>query len=200
MSSAGAARIVLPLERLRGGGGFARDPRFSAHCAQPAAERSEQPAHDPVAEAYRRGLAEGRAEAEAQAARREAERDGQRAAIELAFARFDAGSAADLRERLRLTVLALCERTVMPLAIDAEGLAARIDLATAMLQRAQDERRVLLNPEDLALVEGRVPADVVLVADASIERGALRIETEDGGIEDGPAQWRRILEEAFREC
>jgi flagellar assembly protein FliH len=69
-----------------------------------------------------------------------------------------------------------------------------------MLRRTQDERRVLLNPEDLALVEGRLPPGLAVEPDASVERGGLRIETEDGGIEDGPSQWRRILAEAFRAC
>lgn len=201
MSSRGVARTSIPLERLRGsGGGFSRDPRFTPLFACPTPDPAAEPVHDPVAEAYRRGFAEGRAEAELHADARERERDAQRAAVELAFARFDAKSAADLRERLRQTVLALCEDTVLPLALDADGLAARIEQATAMLQRAQDERRVLLHPDDLALVEGRLPPGLALAADPSVERGALRIETEDGGIEDGPSQWRRILAEAFREC
>lgn len=191
----------LPLERLRGGGGFSRDPRFSPlYVVASAGEVEEEPESDPVDEAYRRGLAEGEARAEARALERERERDARRSAIELAFARFDAESAAALRERLRTTVLALCEEAVLPLALDQDGLVARIEKATAMLQRAQDERRVLLHPEDLALVEGRLPAGITAAPDASVERGGLRIETEDGGIEDGPSQWRRILEEAFREC
>lgn len=197
MSEAFRATLPLPLERLRGGGGFSRDPRFSSLFAQPAPAEAE---HDPLAEAYERGVADGSAEAEARAARREAEREAQRGRIELAFARFDAASAEALRERLRQTVLALCEEAVLSAALDPAWLAARIEQAAAMLQRAQDERRVLLNPEDIALVEGRLPAGLTLVADPSVERGALRIETEDGGVEDGPAQWRRILAEAFGEC
>ena len=89
---------------------------------------------------------------------------------------------------------------MLPLALDAEGLAARILAAVAMLRRTQDERRVLLNPDDLLLLEGRLPAGFEVEADPSVERGGLRIETADGGIEDGPSQWRRILAEAFREC
>jgi flagellar assembly protein FliH len=69
-----------------------------------------------------------------------------------------------------------------------------------MLQRSQDERRVLLNPEDLKLVEGRLAAGLIVEADANVERGGLRIETPDGGIEDGPVHWRRVLAEAFGEC
>jgi flagellar assembly protein FliH len=193
-----AIRTTIPLERLRG-----RDARFSplfAAVPKEDAGPSREPEPDPIHEAYARGLAEGRAEAEAQAAERERERDARRAAIELAFARFDAASADQLRERLHETVYALCEKTMLPLASDAERLALRVEKAAAMLQRAHDERRILLHPDDIALVDGRLPVELMLVPDPSLERGALRIETEDGGIEDGPSQWRRILAEAFREC
>lgn len=194
------ASTKLPFERLRRNGGFSRDPRFSSLFVQPPENDRVEVERDPVAEAYRRGRIEGKAEAEAMAEERERELHSRREAIELAFARFDAASAAELRERLRQTVYALCEETVLPLALDGDGLAARIEKATEMLRRAQDERQVLLNPEDLALVEGKLPADLVVIPDPSVERGGLRIETEDGGIEDGPSQWRRILAEAFREC
>jgi flagellar assembly protein FliH len=189
----------LPLDLLRGNGGFTLDPRFRALASSPAAAAGEAEV-DIEAEAYRRGFADGTAQAMQAALEAERERDARREAIELAFARFDEASAAALRERLRQTVLALCEEAVVPLAIDPEGLALRIDKATAMLQRSQDERRVLLNPEDLALVEGRLPAGLLVEADATVERGGLRIETPDGGIEDGPAHWRRVLVEAFGEC
>ena len=198
MSSAAPAK--LPFERLRGNSRFSRDPRFSPLLGQAPGNDAAEPERDPVEEAYLRGRIEGRAEAEAIAEERERERCSRLTAIELAFARFDTASEADLRERLRQTVHALCEEAVLPLALDGDGLAARIEKATRMLQRAQDERRVLLNPDDLALVEGRLPADLVALPDPSVERGALRIETEDGGIEDGPSQWRRILAEAFSEC
>lgn len=194
----------LPLELLRGGagGGFSRDPRFSPLFApgekRPAAPVEVEP--DPIGEAYDRGYAEGNAQAAQAAQDAERERDARRTAIELAFARLDDETAADMRERLRLTVLALCEETILPLALDPVGLTARIEKATAMLQRSQDERRVLLHPEDFALVESRLPADLTVEPNPSVERGGLRIETADGGIEDGPSQWRRILAEAFREC
>ena len=190
----------LPLDLLRTRGGFSRDPRFSSMLTRaPAAERSE-PEPDPIVEAYERGFADGSAQAREAALRAERERDAERGAIELAFAQFDEHSEAELRERLRQTVLALCEETILPVALDMEGLAARIQKATGMLQRAHDERRVLLNPEDLALVKDRLPKGLSVEAESSVERGGLRIETPDGGIEDGPTQWRRILAEAFREC
>jgi flagellar assembly protein FliH len=189
----------LPLNLLRSRGGFSRDPRFSSMLACPTAKPAD-PEPDPIAEAYERGFADGSAQAREAALRAERERDADRGAIELAFAQFDEHSEAELRERLRQTVLALCEETILPMALDAEGLAVRIGKATEMLQRAQDERRVLLNPDDLALVEDQLPNGLKVEAEPTVERGGLRIETPDGGIEDGPTQWRRILAEAFREC
>jgi flagellar assembly protein FliH len=191
----------IPLQIMRARGEFSRDPRFSALLGSAAPkEGSVANAVDPAAEAYARGYADGLAHARDEALHTERERDAARARMELAFARMDDASAADLAERLRQTVHALCEETIMPLAIDPVGLAARIEAAVGLLRRSQDERRVLLNPDDLALVHGRLPEGLVVEPDPSVERGALRIETTDGGIEDGPSQWRRILAEAFREC
>ena len=123
-----------------------------------------------------------------------------RGAIELAFARFDADSERHLRERILATVHALCEEAVLPLALDAEGLARRVDAAAAMLQRKHDQRIVHIHPDDLELVRSSVTGDLELVADASVERGGLRVETDDGGVEDGPQQWRRALAEIFDTC
>ena len=190
----------LPFALMQGRGGFSADRRFlSSLVPEPEPEIAE-PVIDPLAEMFERGFHEGHAAAREDMERREAERDAAREAIELALYRMDNQGAQEMAERLRQTVLALCEHAVIPLAVDPDGLAARIARAVAMLQRAQDERRVLLHPEDLALVASRLPADLLVEPDPSVERGGLRIETPDGGVEDGPSQWRRILGEAFREC
>lgn len=189
--------LATPLTRIGRPGGFARNPRF-ANMAAPMPAPTEGP--DPLIEAFERGYAEGGTAARAEAEQREAERDAAAERIELAFARLDQQAVAELRERLRQTVLELCEQAVLPLALDMDGLAARVERAVAMLQRAQDERRVLLNPADFELMRNRLPASIAAEPDPSVERGALRIETPDGGIEDGPRQWRRALAEAFREC
>jgi flagellar assembly protein FliH len=190
----------LPVSALGKPAAFVRDTRFvSLKCAS-AQTGQAGPAHDRVAEAYERGYRDGVATAAEQACRLEQERDDARSAIELAFARLDEDSAAELRDRLRQTVLSLCEAAVLPLALDADGLAARVGQAVSMLQRAQDERVVRLNPDDLELVASRLPPDLTVKADPSVERGGLRIETADGGIEDGPSHWRQALAEAFREC
>ena len=105
-----------------------------------------------------------------------------------------------LRERLRETVVALCEDAVLPLALDIEGLGRRVEAAAALLQRKTDERIVRLHPSDHALVLPLVDPALTLVPDPAIERGSLRIDTDDGGVEDGPAQWRQAVAEALAQC
>jgi flagellar assembly protein FliH len=190
----------LPLALLGKRPEFARDGRFAGLFGAPPAAEAAEPEleRDPVAEAYARGYAEGAAHAAEDARLAEQTRDAARSAIELAFARLNTDDAAQLSERLRQTVLALCEAAVLPLALDTEGLAVRVERAVGMLQRAQDERVVRLHPEDLVLIGARLPAALTVEADPSVERGGLRIETADGGVEDGPSHWRRTLTEAFQ--
>ena len=57
----------------------------------------------------------------------EEDRNAARGAIELAFERLDADDAAQLSEKLRHTVLALCEAAVLPLAVEPEGLRQRVE-------------------------------------------------------------------------
>ena len=178
-------------------GSFSRDTRYTA---PPADAVPAAPTEDAAEQAYRAGYEDGqistRAECEAQL---QAERAA-RSAIETAFARFDAESGRHLRERLLETVHALCEEAVLPLALDAEGLARRVEAAASMLQRKHDQRIIHINPDDLELVRDSVAGDLELLPDASVERGGLRVETDDGGVEDGPQQWRRALNEIFDTC
>ncbi len=96
--------------------------------------------------------------------------------------------------------MALCEATLVPFALDPDALVQRVERALAMLARADDERVIRLNPDDLALVSPRLSDGWKVVPDPALDRGALRIEAQSGGIEDGPAQWRRALAEAFHAC
>ena len=177
-------------------GSFALDARYSSPL--PPVETVAEP--DVAAEAYRAGYEEGKAAAQAEAEATMAAERAHRGAIELAFARFDEESQRLLRDRMTATVHALCEEAIMPLALDTQGLARRVDAAAAMLQRKHDQRVVHIHPDDLALIEGDIADDISLVSDPSVERGGLRLETEDGGVEDGPRQWRRALAEIFDTC
>ncbi len=174
---------------------FARDRRFAAvDDGRPA-----EPA-DPLAEAYARGHAEGlaagwqaaRAEAEAQAATRDR--------METALATIDREAQAALARRLEETVIALCGAMLADAAIAPDLLARRAAAAAAMFARSGDDRVIRLNPEDLAALHARLPEAWHCEPDPSLERGALRIETRDGGVEDGPAQWLAAITEAIRQC
>ena len=178
-------------------GAFTPNARFARSPVPQAPDPVEtDPAVDAYSSGYRDGLAAARAEAEAALLRERQER----ARIELAFAMFDADSALALRENLRTTVLALCEDAVLPLALDKEGLACRIEAAAAMFQRRHDQRTILIHPDDLELVRDSVSDTLDLRPDPSVERGGLRVETEDGGVEDGPEQWRRAIAETLGSC
>jgi flagellar assembly protein FliH len=187
---------------LGGPGGFRRSARFA--CAidvpPPTPPEPEPPADDPLATAYAEGFAAGaasaRAEAEEQARILAAARD----ALTLAFARLDQELQEELRLRLRDTVAALCEEAIAPLALDEEALLRRIQTAVAMLARADDERIIRLHPEDIALISAKMTMDWQVVPDALLERGGLRVESTNGGVEDGPAVWRRAIAEALRQC
>ena len=107
---------------------------------------------------------------------------------------------SELADRLRETVIALCETAIAPAALDPDALTRRVTVAAAMLARAEDQRVIRLHPEDLALIAARLPEDWHFEPDASLERGALRVEGAAGGVEDGPEQWRRAINEAPRQC
>ena len=178
-------------------GSFVRDIRYAKPSELAAAPIDPEDAAD---QAYRAGYEDGQLSAQADFEARLAAERAARGAIELAFARFDAESQRLLRERMLTTVQTLCEEAILPLTLDTDGLVRRVEAAAAMLQRKHDRRIVHLNPADLDLVRENVPPELELVPDGSVERGGLRVETEDGGVEDGPEHWRRALAEAFKTC
>ncbi|MBB3861851.1 flagellar assembly protein FliH [Novosphingobium hassiacum] len=182
--------------------GFARDLRFTRNVAAaraPVVVEPEEP-EDPVGNAWAEGYARGMGDAQEAAAQIIAEREAAATKIELSLARLDAAMQADLKDRLRETVEALCEAAIAPAALDPDGLTRRVECAAAMLARVQDERVIRLHPEDLALIAARLPEDWHFEPDATLDRGAVRVEGATGGVEDGPAQWRAAITEALRQC
>jgi flagellar assembly protein FliH len=69
-----------------------------------------------------------------------------------------------------------------------------------MLARADDERVLRLHPDDFALIGKALPDELEVRSDPALERGALRLESVNGGVEDGPAHWRRAIAEAIAQC
>lgn len=183
----------VALAELGGRGSFMASALYGPD-AGPAAQR------DPVAEAFEAGMAEGRRLAEERAAALSQETTTAERAIELAFARFDAESAHLLQERLRSAVVAICQAMAGDIAIDPERLAARVEAAATLLRRRHDQRIIRLHPADIALVRERVDPRLTIEPDSALGRGQLRVEGEDGGIEDGAEQWRAALAEALGAC
>jgi flagellar assembly protein FliH len=212
MSDAGglAPAERLPFEALSVASGFRSDARFAPPGHSPVPVQFDLPAEidlpaqsepeDPLAIAYAAGYAAGAAEAQARAddcARAEA---AAREGLALSFARLDRDLGEELRQRLRDTVAALCEAAIAPLALDEDALMRRIERAVSLLARADDERLIRLHPEDVALLSPRFAADWQVLPDRTLARGALRIETPNGGVEDGPELWRRAIAEALHQC
>ncbi len=203
MSDYGSERASF--EALSAGTGFRSDARFVSLGAPPQIEPELHPAppaqpEDPLAIAFSEGYTAGVTEAQAHAAQLAQADTTAREGLSLAFARLDATLEDQLRERLRETVAALCEAAIAPMALDGEVLAQRIDRALAMFSRADDERIIRLHPDDIAMLAPQFAADWQIVPDRTLERGALRVETESGGVEDGPDLWRRAIAEALHQC
>ena len=177
--------------------GFSSDPRFGGQVVPLPDPREEE---DPVVRAWHDGHAAGFAEAH-QAAQDNAEAESTgRAAIELSLARLEGELAEQLRQKLFAAVEMLCAAAIAPLALDQAALAARVERAAALLARADDDKLLRLNPEDLKLVARQLPKGLEVQADPALERGAIRIESQSGGVEDGPAHWRRAIAEALAQC
>ena len=205
MSDDAAVREAKPLPFSGGGGfaaatyapsaGFRSDARFGIAPAAPPQAACE--AEDPIAVSWAQGYLAGTEQAQAEAAGTVRIDAGARDKLALAFTRLDRDLEDELRQRLRDTVAALCEAALAPLALDEAALLRRIERAMALFARADDERVIRLHPGDLALVSPRLAKDWRILPDPALERGALRIEAENGGVEDGPAQWRLAIAEAL---
>lgn len=185
----------------------ARPKHFSP--ADPTANPTEgwdpfDPAHhadtqfvDPVSAAHEAGFAEGyaaaRAEIEGMAAD-QAALIGQIAAALSTGAHFDRDTMAS---RLRQTVLHLVTRLVGEVGIAPDVLVGRIDAAVDMLADSAESAMLRMHPDDVPLVEGKLPATVFPLADASIARGAFVIESASTVVEDGPDMWIEQLAQAI---
>ncbi len=104
-----------------------------------------------------------------------------------------------LGQGLRALVIGLVEQVIdAQLSVDAGFVATRVDRALELLKSELEPGRLHLHPADLALVEDRTACfpNLVLVADPSMPRGALRLLAAGGTIEDSTeARIARLREE-----
>jgi len=190
----------ISLATLAGPSEFRATSRFACGDGAANSEGQQTSSDDPFAAAYANGFAEGAAQARTEAEAASLMAANARGKLALSFARLDRALEQELRVRLRETVAALCNAALAPLAIDNDALVRRVDKAVSMLARADDERSIRLHPDDIAEISDRFREDWTVQPDPTLERGALRVESTTGGIEDGPATWRRAIAETLHRC
>jgi flagellar assembly protein FliH len=200
MMNMSEAPVRLPFAALAETSGFRSDARYAAVTSAAPEPLPEAEPDDPLAVSWAEGYMAGTEQAQADAALQAQAEAAAREALSLNFSRLTREMEELLRQRLRDTVAALCDTALAPLALDEAALMRRIERAVAMFARADDERVIRLNPEDLALVSAEFREDWHVVPDPALERGGLRVESANGGVEDGPAQWRMELAEALQQC
>ncbi len=152
---------------------------------------------DPVAAAHAAGFAEG---VEATLAELDATGERDRALLTALTTALQADDRIDreaVAQRLRRTVLFLVTRLVGEVGISPDILARRIDAAADMLSDAAESAMLRVHPDDVALLEGKLPRQIFAIGDASVTRGAFVLESASTIVEDGPEVWLEQLAQAI---
>ena len=157
---------------------------------------SESSFIDPLAAAHAAGYAEGLAAAAA-AAQETANRDGALLgdlATALGTDRIDRERVA---AQLRQTVLFLVSKLVGEVGIAPDVLAGRIETAADLLSDSAESALLRVHPDDVALLEGRLPKSIFAAGDPGVARGSFVLESASTIVEDGPELWLDQLAQAI---
>ena len=152
---------------------------------------------DPIAAARAAGFSEGKAAAIAEiddARAREAALLDQVSTALAAGAHFDRERMAG---HLRQTVLHLVTKLVGEVGVAPDVLAGRITAAVDLLADSAESALLRLHPDDVPLVEGKLPVSVFPVGDPHVARGGFVIESASTIVEDGPDLWLEQLAQAI---
>ena len=186
----GAFREALPFG--------AQEPEVPAPLSPDPVPDVSAPAPDPHAEALARAYAEGETAGRAAAEAEAEDRAARQRALRLAFRSLDEAARGVLADDLAATVMALCEGALAGAAIDRDGLLTRCHAAARRIGGAADTLALHLHPDDIGLLGDDALAGWRVVADAALERGAVVIESAEGSVSDGPAEWRRAIAAAVQ--
>ncbi|QWC57396.1 hypothetical protein F7D01_10135 [Erythrobacter sp. 3-20A1M] len=182
---------------------FVPDSRFDGTMVvlAPPIEETTEADHAAALEAARNdGFAAGIAHASAQAQIEAEEVERSREKLRLSFQRLDETARRELADRLAETVVGLCEDALMPLTLDRERLQQRCFDAAERIGEAKEALTLMLHPDDTVALDPEFAAGWTIEADPMLERGALRLEGNDGGVSDGPMEWAAALRAAFAAC
>lgn len=152
---------------------------------------------DPVATAHAAGFAEGMAAAIAEIGET-GDRD--RALLaELGEALRNDGRVdrEAMARQLRQTVMFLVTRLIGEVGIAPDILARRIESAAEMLADSAESALLRVHPDDVALLDGKLPKTVFPVGDAHVARGSFVLESASTIVEDGPELWLEQLAQAI---
>lgn len=156
-----------------------------------------EPPADPIAQAHAAGYAEGLAAATA-AAQQAAERDrGLLAGLADTLGSTGRIDRERIGRQIRDTVLALTTKLVGEVGVAPDYLAGRIDDAAALLADGAESALLRVHPDDVPLLEGRLPKTIFAAGDATLARGSFVLESASTVIEDGPGLWLDQLAEAI---
>ena len=156
----------------------------------------QTPHIDPLEAAHAAGYAEGLAAAAAASAL--AARDhGLLAGLADSLAGAGRIDREAIARQLRETVLTLTARLVGEIGVSAELLAGRIDAATELLADSTESAMLRVHPDDVALLDGRLPGSIFAAGDATIARGSFVLESASTIVEDGPGLWLDQLAQAI---
>jgi len=102
-----------------------------------------------------------------------------------------------MARQLRQTVLYLVTQLVGEVGIAPDRLAARITAATDMLSDQAEAAMLRVHPQDVALLDGKLPPTIFAVGDATVARGSFVLESASTVVEDGPEMWLEQLGQAI---
>mgnify|MGYP003392356878 CR=1 FL=1 len=102
-----------------------------------------------------------------------------------------------LARQLREAVLSLVTKLVGEIGISGDLLAGRITAAADMLADSAESAMLRVHPDDVALLQDKLPATIVSVGDAAIDRGSFVLESASTIVEDGPELWLEQLTQAI---
>jgi flagellar assembly protein FliH len=153
-------------------------------------------AEDPLEAARAAGFAEGLAAGRAEAVP-DTRNESLIAGLTQAFADGTRVDREQMARELRQTVMHLVTRLVGEIGIAPALLAQRIAAASDLLAGTAESALLRVHPDDVALLEGLLPASVFAAGDASVARGSFVLESASTIVEDGPEIWLEQLASAI---
>ncbi len=147
---------------------------------------------DAIAAAHAAGYAAGLAAA-AEAAKADGRDDALISGVALELGASSRMDRELIAQQLRETVLALVTKLVGEVGIAPDILARRIDAAAGLLADAAESALLRVHPDDVALLDGRLPATIFAAGDPGLARGSFVLESASTLVEDGPTLWLEQL-------